>query len=46
MQQMAVEHERDHEPERERTERHEDARAELIEVLDERRFLTVAEAPR
>ena len=44
--QALVERERDDEGRRDRAQRDEEARAELVEVLDERGLLAVAEAPR
>jgi hypothetical protein len=43
--QVVVEDVRDDQPEQECTEADEDAGAQLVEVLDERRFLAVLEAP-
>ena len=44
--QPVVEYERDREADHERAEGDEDARAQFVEVLDERRLLAVAKAPR
>jgi hypothetical protein len=46
VQQVPVKDKSHDEPEGESTERDEDARTQLIEVLDERRLLTVAKTPR
>src|SRR5207247_4708300 len=46
VQQMPVEDERHHEAEGQGAERDEDARTELVEMLNERRLLTMATAPR
>jgi hypothetical protein len=46
VQEMPVKDEGDCETDHERAERDEDARTELIEMLDERRLLTLAKAPR
>ena len=43
---VPVEDEGDREPDRECAERDEDARTQLIEMLDKRRLLTMTKAPR
>ncbi len=46
MNEVSVEDITDHEPNGQRTQRHEETRAQLVEMLDQRRLLAVAKAPR
>jgi hypothetical protein len=46
VQQVAVKDERDREPDRECAKRNKDSRSQLVEMLDERRLLTLAKAAR